>query len=314
METQKIEFAKAFYIKLGKGGKWETSSIEENKARIGWSDLTLEEIQSRKWEKIKRHKSYQDKKAGAVTSDINALKHFSESTSDDVWITFHTGCLWWCRLGEAEVKEDEISRYRLLESVWSNKDVAGNVLHITQIPGILSKIQGFRGTICSINNEGKYKELDTLKRLLNNQQSEEAESIERTKKILVNEVQKALPFLYWKDFEILTDLIFSHTGWKRVSLVGEMTEGFDISYEDPITQDKYHVQVKSQASLGEYQEWVSRYTKSDYRKIYFVVHSPKPDLVGHPDHSKEKCEVILPEKLAKMVVDYGLVSWFLNKI
>jgi hypothetical protein len=35
-----IRFIKAYYSKLGRGGKWEESSIRENKARIGWESWT----------------------------------------------------------------------------------------------------------------------------------------------------------------------------------------------------------------------------------------------------------------------------------
>jgi hypothetical protein len=39
-----IEFKNAYNIKLGKGGILEESSISENKARIGWNFLTVDEI------------------------------------------------------------------------------------------------------------------------------------------------------------------------------------------------------------------------------------------------------------------------------
>jgi hypothetical protein len=34
-----LDFQKAFYIKLGRGGKWEPDSIKRNRLRIGWKDV-----------------------------------------------------------------------------------------------------------------------------------------------------------------------------------------------------------------------------------------------------------------------------------
>lgn len=111
-----VKFENAYYIKLGRGGEWEESSIEENKARIGWGGQTIEDINHRNWERIGRQlRKYFDGKdvtnIGASTRDLNMLKMFAESTSHDVWITFHNSCLWWCRLKESGVQSDEI-KYR----------------------------------------------------------------------------------------------------------------------------------------------------------------------------------------------------------
>jgi len=86
---EKIEFSRAFYIKLGVGGKLEKSSINDNSARIGWAFLQLEENNGRDWEAIKIKHKGEYANQGAATKDINALKLIVDSTSDDIWITFH---------------------------------------------------------------------------------------------------------------------------------------------------------------------------------------------------------------------------------
>jgi len=115
MEPQ--EFTNAFYIKLGSGGKYEEAAISQNNARIGWQELKVEEINEKRWKPLKRKllSRIKYKSKGSATMDINAIQSFVESTSDDIWITFHASQLWWGRLGDSTVYEDEISRYRLLE-------------------------------------------------------------------------------------------------------------------------------------------------------------------------------------------------------
>jgi len=96
----------AYYVKLGRGGKWFKPSRAEGKIRIGWVELTCEDINE--WrEKVIREKIRllrKEKRApeneSAVTRDLNALGKLVHSTSDDVWITFHASHLWWCRVGE----------------------------------------------------------------------------------------------------------------------------------------------------------------------------------------------------------------------
>jgi hypothetical protein len=159
-----VEFTKAYYIKLGSGGKYEESAISQNKARIGFDSLTVAEINGKDWQLLKRKlKSRVDYKSkGAATMDINALQTFVESTSNDIWVTFYESQMWWGRLGESTVYEDEISRYRFLDGEWSNEDIEGNRLLISQIPGSISRVQRFQGTICRV------KALDDLERLVNN--------------------------------------------------------------------------------------------------------------------------------------------------
>jgi hypothetical protein len=307
---ESIKFIKAYYIKLGSGGKYENASIGQNKARIGWPELTVDEINSRKWdvlkEKLKDMIQYKSK--GSATRDIKALQTFVESTSDDVWITFHASQLWWSRLGDPKVYEDEISRYRLVEGEWHDHDINGNTLLISQIPGTISKVQGFRATLCSV------KEVDDLRRLINDIPSEEYKAILQAKESLIKQVKYSLHRLHWKDFETLVDLLFHNAGWRRISVVGETMKYVDMELEEPITGDLYQVQVKSQASVNEFEEYAKDFSHGRFRKFYFVVHSPDEKLATYETSKYSDIELILPEQLARMVVDLGLTDWLLKKI
>ena len=237
-----IKFGNAYYIKLGRQGEWEQSSIEEDKARIGWLGQTLDDINQQKWDKIRGQleKDYIRKGSsykGALTRDVNELKIFTESTSEDVWITFYERRLWWCRI-RGQVRSDETSKYRNLEGHWSDCDIEGNMLIVNQISGRLSTVQRFRGTIC------KVKERKDLHRLLNSKPSDQFLEIKSAKEILVKRVESGLKLLHWSDFETLVDLLFTGAGWRRLSSVGGTTKYVDIECEEPITKEMYQLQVQ----------------------------------------------------------------------
>jgi hypothetical protein len=301
-----ISFRNAYYIKLGQKGMWEKSSFKNNIIRIGWNEQSTEDINQKRWGLIQKQ-LYKGAKTKAVgTRDFNDLKRIVESDSEDIWITFYSSQLWWCNLGEIEIFEDNVSKYRKLKGKWYNHDINDNLLTLYKIPGILLKLQGYRGTVCSI------KEKEELKRLINSQKSESYKRITTCKKQLEEEIITALNMLHWKDFELLVDLIFRNAGWRRISVLGETMRYIDIELEEPITGDIYQVQVKSTASKNDFQKYIDNLPKSYYRKVYFVVHSPEKDLELY--HCPSNVELILPFRLAQMIIEYGLLNWFLTKV
>ncbi|MCD6441655.1 MAG: hypothetical protein J7L86_07745, partial [Candidatus Marinimicrobia bacterium] len=153
----KVAFENAYYIKLGKNGIWEESSINENKLRIGWDGLSLDDINKGRWKKIEHILRQEITNKGAATRDLNALKIICHSSEKDIWITFYSSKLWWCRVGKSEIYEDKTSKYRTISEGWFDKDIKGNILFINQISGKLSKTQGFRGTACQVDSRDVLK-------------------------------------------------------------------------------------------------------------------------------------------------------------
>lgn len=312
---QPIAIKNAYYVKLGKGGEWAESSIQSGIIRIGWwKEPTLDDINN--WqESVIREKTLASRKQEglptsktAVSNDVSALSKIAHSTPADVWITFHGSYLWWCRVAETGIEEDSTSKYRKIMGHWRKCDIEGTPLIINQIPGRLSAIQRFSGTICSL---GATK-VDDLHRLLNNQPSIEFQSISRAKADLIQQVEKGLSLLHWKDFEILVDLIFRNAGWRRVSVIGESMKYVDMELEEPITGELYQVQVKSDASIADFKKYAEQFTEGDFRRLYFVVHNSKAKWADAPQY--KSVELILQEQLAQMVVDFGLVNWLLKRV
>jgi len=301
-----ITFRNAYYIKLGKNGEWEESSIREGKIRIGWTQTNVDDINSGNWTKIKNELEKGAKHKGVATRDYHVLHHIADSTSEDVWITFYQSRLWWCKVGKVGIREDEKSKYRKVASRWHDCDIQNNKLIVNQIPGTLSKLQGFRGTICRVN------EVDDLRRLLNNKQSEASQAITEATNNLVAKIEYGLQSLHWKDFEILVDLVFRGAGWRRITELGESMKYADIVLECPMTRELYQVQIKSSATIADFKSYARNFSSAGFRKFYFVVHSPDGDWSNYS--SPENTEILLPGELAKRIVEFGLTNWLLKKI
>jgi len=307
MMMKKIACKNAFYIKLGRNGIWEDSSIKNNIMRIGWRAQSVHDINNGNWEKIKKELEEESNSKGAATRDYRALRMICESTPEDIWITFHGNYLWWCRVSEEKIFEDDTSKYRKVDK-WRRVDINGNYLIINNISGRISKLQGFRGTVC------KVKEIDELVRLINSEDSPEYLAIKKSKTLLCRNVEKALKLLHWKDFETIVDLVFRGVGWRRVSVLGETMKFSDIELEDPINNDFYQVQIKSSSTYKEFNDYKMKFDRGKYRKLFFVVHSPDDKLASIKNESSDEVQLILSEKLSEMVVDLGLTNWLMRKI
>jgi len=299
----------AYYLKLGRGGEWAKDAIDHDCARVGWKSTPLDQIVNGKWGAIKKALAKEAKTKGAGTTDANALQLFCKSTPDDIWITFHESKLWWARLKDP-VKKDSISKYRILVDGWHDHSEKRKALLANQIPGSIAQLQGFRGTICRVRDQ------EALLRLLNGDRSPEYVALARSKQGLEVALGQAITRLHWKDFEILVDLVFRQSGWRRVSVVGEQMRSVDLELKEPITGDQYQVQVKSRATKATVEACKKEFgITGDFRRLYFVVHSPDAALSRAGNELRnENFEVILPERLAEMVVDGGLTRWLLDKI
>lgn len=312
-----VAFERAFYIKLGEGGGWAEDAISTGKLRFGWQVVSLEDIRAGKWDRIRRsiEKQHPDKK-GVVTTDTERLRDLVTTGPNDLWITFHGSRLFWGRVASGAVEQDHTSKFRRLLDGWHDANVRGDPLDIGRIPGVIAQLQGFRGTVCSV------KAKDVLRRLVAGEASPAHRAVSAARETLASELQAAIQELHWKDFETLVDLVFRDAGWRRLSLMGESMKFADLELEEPVTGDRYQVQVKSRSDVKEFEAYAATFVADhcdDFRRLYFVVHSPTPALAVHiAKHGRvahdRGVEPILPDRLAQMVVGAGLTAWVLNKI
>ena len=125
-------------------------------------------------------------------------------------------------------------------------------------------------------------------------------------------VEKLIKGLWWKDFELLTDLVFAKSGWQRVSVLGQTDKALDLDIEAPVTGRRAFVQVKSQATIATLEESIAQFQNmAQFDEFYFVVHTG--DKVAQYVSSDARVQVIASARLAQLVIGAGLVTWLINK-
>lgn len=302
-----IKAKKAYFIKLGGGGDWEEECIfRENTIKLGFMNPLHSECLAGEWERIYAYWLEQGKKKGKATEITNQIRAFYESGDDTVWITFHNRKLFWCFAEKEVIELDDGARIRKVRGKWSSDDVKGERLSVDNLSGKLTKVQGFRGTIC------KVKERKYLIRRINHQKLPEVQKAERTLQTLLEDIEPLIQNLTWKDFEILVDLIFTHSGWQRVSDRGKTQKSLDLGLLSPVTGNRAFVQIKSKSTMREFQSYIEDFEKLDeYDSMFYVLHTREKSLDAWQDTADIRLWDV--RKLAVLVVNSGLVKWVLEK-
>jgi hypothetical protein len=152
---------------------------------------------------------------------------------------------------------------------------------------------------------------DYLLRKLSDQLSPEIAAAEQAERTLITAIVGLMHLLTWQGFELLVDLVFSTSGWRRVSQVGRTQKTVDLELVLPSTAERAFVQVKSQATLAALNEYASRLEQAEaYDRMFFVWHTGDIS----EDSGPEDVILLGPSKLARMVLDAGLSSWLREKV
>ena len=294
-----------YYIKLGRGGDWEAESLRDGVLRFGYREAPHDLCARGDWQGVWEAMKAIRGDAGAATRDVNQIRAYYEADEYSIFITFVGGLLYWCRpTGPVELLDDRSHRRQTAEG-WRNTSVNGTLLSADRLSGRLLKVQMFRGTICDVR-AGDY-----LLRKLSDQLSPEVAAAEEAERALMTAIVELMRLLTWQDFELLVDLVFSTSGWRRVSQVGRTQKTVDLELILPSTAERAFVQVKSQATSAALNDYVARLAEADaYDRMFFVWHT------GDITEESSPAGVILlgPRKLSRMVLDAGLSSWLREKV
>jgi len=307
-----IKTSKVYYIKLGRGGKWEHESIKENQTlKFGYNKISHDLCLRGEWDEVREDLRKRKDNEGAITRDINQVKIFYKADENVLWITFHANFMWWCFSKPEITSIDKNKKIRPVIDKWKCTDVNGNELRTDRLRGSLVSIQGFRGTICSVK-DAKY-----VINKINGKTPPHVEEAHKALRDLVDRLEKVIKYLNPKDFEILIDLIFRQAGWQRVSNLGGSQKTIDLDLISPITQKRYAIQVKSQADLATFENYKNQFRDMQgYYQIYFAVHSPSQDLKNYSETEESetfKVELLLPHRIAELALKLGLANWVLDK-
>lgn len=298
------------FIKLGAKGSWEKMCIEgpEPCIRLGFRTSHHSQSLAGDWQVLADHwRNVEKRTPGKTTEFLSQVKAFYTLGESTLWITFYKRKLYWCRARSTVNELEDGSRIRRVIGSWSSTDRNGHELQVDNLSGALTKVQGFQGTIC------KVQAADYLIRKLNGEIQPEVAVAEQALDALECALAPLVRKLGWKDFELLTDLVFTQAGWQRIGALGKTEKSIDLDLMSPVTGKRAFVQVKSQANLATFLQYKESFERMDqYDEMYFVVHSPSADLAGHREDSS--IVLLTGERLAKLVVSAGLTSWVLRKL
>lgn len=305
--STKINPRKVLFIKLGRGGEFESDCIGKDQTlRLGYNEVNHNLCTSGNWEAVREYFLQEKKVEQVASSHSNQIKQFYEEDENTLWITFHANKLWWCFSKPQITLLPDKTKIRPVLGKWSDKDTKGKLLSSATISGKLLKTQGFRGTICSVLEE-KY----ALSKI-NGEQMGEVVEVEIAMNNLNQKLSELIKHLQWKDFEILIDLIFRQAGWQRYSSTGKTQKTLDLDLYAPVTGENAVVQIKSQSDLKEFEYYQSEFIRmANHDKFFYVVHSPKNDLLTYQNYTDTKLWFI--DKITELTIASGLVEWVIKK-
>ena len=163
----------------------------------------------------------------------------------------------------------------------------------------------FRGTLCQV------KPFDYLLRKLNDELSPKVAAAEEPERGLMEATVGLLRLLTWQDFELLVDLIFSASGWRRIGVIGRVQKTVDLELVLPTTGERAFVQVKSQASNASLQDYAGRFEQAElYDRMFFVWHT---GAIAETD-AFDGITLVGPARLSRMILDAGLSTWLREKV
>lgn len=297
------------YIKLGDGGKWERYCIEEQQVlRLGYESPHHQESLDGDWDTVRKFwLSARKGNNGAASRDINQIRDFYELLESDIWITFYRRKMYWCHAHKEIYELEDGSRIRKVIGSWSCFDQNGNPLSIENIDGRITKVQGYRGTICGVELP------EYLLRKINGELQPEIQSTKEALEYLKRNIESLIKGLWWNDFELLVDLIFSQSGWQRISVLGKTEKDIDLDVFSPVTQKRAFVQVKSTTTVNQIQSYREIFSQHhQYDEMYFVFHTLSGSL-ENLSIDDPRVAVWDISRVAELVINAGLIDWLLAK-
>ncbi|MHC8337776.1 hypothetical protein [Pseudomonas sp. HLT2-19-2] len=305
---QEINPSTVRFIKLGEGGKWEASCIEHGTIRLGYRSPHHQDALDGNWEILRDYWFKERKGKQASTSNsVKQIRDFYELDESCLWITFYKKRLYWCHAHKTVAEIEDKSRIRDVIGQWSSVDIHGNPLRVENIDGRVTKVQGYRGTICSVEMQ------DYLIKKINGHTIEQVNNTKETLQKLIYEVEELIRGLWWHDFELLIDLIFSKSGWQRFSVLGKTEKDIDLDVYSPSTQKRAFVQIKSSTSKSDFELYLNSFNEYDqFDEMYFIYHTCADDLSAVvTDHKNIHIWNLF--RIAGLVVNSGLAEWLINK-
>lgn len=297
------------YVKLGEGGIWEDDCFSRGVLRMGFgsdADRGFALCETHDWVGFAAMWREYGKAPGVATRFANETRHFVEDDGSTLWITFSGQRLLWAMLepnGTLERSHDGDSTARPVVGGWCDTDIKGVPLIKGNLPGDLVSLAAYRGTSCNVPRP------DYVVRKVNGQRADEVEVAEVALSRMCDAMLALVRSLQPDDFELLVDLLFTQSGWRRVGILGRTQKTLDLDLVLPSTGERAMVQVKSRTSSQELAEYVAQ-LKHDgvHKRLFYVFHS------GDAVTTDPRVIVLGPDHIADMTLDAGLMRWVMEKV
>ncbi|WP_288903036.1 hypothetical protein [uncultured Sneathiella sp.] len=309
--TQKA-YTKARYIKLGARGGWERHCLEEGIAPLAYYDVPHDMALAGDKEAIRKVYLDLGKTASTATGHANQILSFYDPDPDVLWITVSGGSLWWAGLapkveylGSDPEQNPQGSRFRRTMSGWHRVSFNDTPLLVGELSGNLTKISAYQGTICTLD----IAQFDYLLRKLRDEDLPEITAAQEARRQLLATTEEVIKILTWQDFELFTELLFSRSGWQRISSLGGTQKTLDLELLLPTTGERAIVQVKSATSQAQLDDYIDRFGAMAADKYFYVYHSSKQKL----DAGDSGILLMDAPALADQALKSGLVDWLITK-
>lgn len=304
------EVTQAKYIKLGDKGKWEEHCFSDGTLRLGYNEVpasfnpnTDRNIITDLYLKLGIQKS-------AASNHARQVIDFYNAGPETIWITFSQGRLWWAQTHK-EVEylgkdNDTGSRLKKTINGWHSSS-AGNIpLMMRDLSGKLTRSANYRQTICSINK-------NAFAYLMNKIQDRDISEVRETKlarEHIYELTQNLIQLLTWQDFELFVDILFSASGWRRITKLGGTQKITDIELISPLTNEIAFIQVKSQTTQKELNYYAKEFQRMPADRFFYIYHSAENNL----EICDRKIRLMGPRELAEGAFRSGLIDWLVEKV
>lgn len=308
----KIAPTSARFIRLGTDSGFAETCIREGFIGLDFRAIPHELCASGQWDLVHERFVADGRAVGVATRHVGEIRDFYELGADTLWITFVKGVMWWTMAQPAvtwhENVRERLPRRRASVGGWRSTDVNGRALTTRNLSGRLTSVGAFQGTICDV------RERDYLIRKINGEPEPLIVEAETAHAALLDLTCRLIARLHHREFELLVDLIFNASGWRRVSILGESEADIDLLVEQIATGERAFVQVKSQATPAVLQDYIERYRNyPDCSRLFFVCHSPSPALERLRDVPAD-VDLWFKDRLTRKVLQSGLLDWVIDRV
>lgn len=296
------------YIKLGPSGAWVDRCLNEGLLELGHTSVPHPLTAVGDWTAVRSLFVAHGATPSKASDFTRELRDFYTLPETTLWITTARGRLWWAFARPEVEAVDEAGRGGRLRRTfgsWRSTDVNDAPLVLDNLSTRLTKVSAYRQTLCKVGAA------DYLIRRINAEPEPVVAKALAAQAELASAASDLLQALHWRDFELLVDLIFAGSGWRRVSAVGGSDQAdSDLILEQAATGERAMVQVKSFADQTTLNDYAERFRTGGWDRCFFICHTARSNLRPPSDPAFHLWQ---GETLAQKVVRAGLVDWLIAR-